>query len=249
MSGLVCAGNGYLDLYSSGALTGERGPFNFTKVAVDPGKATILDRISYMRDTFGQVLDSVSFRGTAALSLEMDDAGTDALQMMLLGTMTSISTAAGSVLVGAPESITAHLGYWSKLAQRNVGSVVIKDATNTTTYVNGTDYTLDSVAGMVKALSTGAITDGAILHASYTYGLLSGSQIIAATETEVRCQFRLDGKNLTNQKKVELLCYEAVLVPSGSLDLIGKKFVTFTLAGSLVTPTGKSGPFEYREIN
>ena len=249
MSGLVCAGNGYLDLLVNSAKTGERGPFNFTKVAVDPGKPTVIDRISYMRDNFGQVLDSVALRGTASLSLEMDDAGADALQLMLLGTLASLSESAGSVLVGAPEAVTAHLGYWAKLAHRGVADVVVKDSTDTTTYVNGTDYTLDAVAGMIKPLTTGAIADGATLHASYSYGALSGSQIIAATQTEIRCQFRLDGKNLANHKKVELLCYEAVLVPSGTLDLIGKKFVAFSLAGSLVTPSNKTGPFEYREIN
>ena len=248
MSGLICAGNVYLDLFSSGLATGMVGPINATKFAVSPGKADSLDRISYMRDTFGQALDSVIFPGVSSLSIETDDAGAEVLQYALLGSLTDLSEASGSVLVGAPETITARLGKWVKLAHRNVGSVVIKDADDTPTYTAGTDYLLDATAGMVKFLSTGLVTDGQGVKASYTYGLLSGKQIIAATETEIRAMVRLDGTNLANQKKVEIICHEAVLVPSGELDLMGKKFVSFSLSGTLVTPTGQTGPFLYNEL-
>ncbi len=249
MSGLICAGNVYLDLKVSGAQTGFVGPINATKFAVSPGSAESLDRISFMRDTFGQALDSVVFPGVASLSIETDDAAAEILQYALLGTLTDVTASSGSVLVGAPEDATARFDRWVKLANRNISSLVLKDDTDTTTYVNGTDYTADTTAGMFKVLSTGSIGDGDTLHASYAFGALSARQIIAATQTEVRALVRLDGKNLANQKKVEVVCYEAVLVPSGELDLAGKKFVTFGLSGSLVTPTGESGPFSYREID
>ena len=248
MSGLICAGNVYLDLFVSGLATGMVGPINATKFAVSPGKADSLDRISYMRDTFGQALDSVIFPGVSSLSIETDDAGAEVLQYALLGSLTDLSVASGSVLVGSPETLTARLGKWVKLAHRNVGSVVIKDADDTPTYTAGTDYLLDATAGMVKFLSTGLVTDGQSVKASYTYGLLNGKQIIAATETEIRAMVRLDGTNLANQKKVEIICHEAVLVPSGELDLMGKKFVSFSLSGTLVTPTGQTGPFLYNEL-
>jgi hypothetical protein len=78
---------------------------------------------------------------------------------------------------------------------------------------------------------------------------MTARQIIAATSTEVRAMVRLDGTNLANQKKVEVLCHEAVLIPSGELDLAGQKFLTFGLSGTLITPTGESGPLIYREID
>ena len=88
MSGLICAGNVYLDLYSSGSLTGIVGPINATKFSISPGKAETIDRTSYMRDTFGQALDSVVFPGVASLSIETDDAAAEILQYALLGTLT-----------------------------------------------------------------------------------------------------------------------------------------------------------------
>lgn len=249
MSGLICAGNVYLDLFESGLNTGFVGPINATKFSVTPGKADSLDRISYMRDTFGQALDSVIFPGVSSLSIETDDAAAEILQYALLGTLSDVNAASGSVTSGSPETITAHLGKWTKLAHRNVGSVVVKDADDTPTYANGTDYTVDATAGMIKFLATGAVTDGQSVHVSYTYGALSSRQIIAATSTEVRALIRLDGTNLANQKKVEIICHEAVLVPSGELDMMGKKFISFGLSGTLITPTGQTGPFIYHEID
>lgn len=249
MSGLICAGDVYLDLYVNSAPTGMVGPINATKFAISPGTAEKLDRISYMRDTFGQALDSVVFPGVASLSIDSDDAGAEVLQYAMLGTLSDISTSQGTVTAGSPESVTARLGYKVKLANRKVASVVVKDSTNTTTYSATTDYNLvDASAGLIYILPTGTIADGSTLKVSYNYGALSGKQIIAATKTEVRCFVRLDGKNLSNQKKVVIDVPEAVLTPSGELDVAGKKFVTFSLSGSLVTRAGYSGPYTYKEI-
>ena len=249
MSGLICAGDVYLDLFASGVLTGAVGPINATKFAISPGKATSIDRTSYLRDSFGSALDSVVIPGVSTLSIETDDAAAELLQYALLGTLTSISDAPGSVLVGAPELVTAHSGKWSKLAHRNVASVVVKDSAATTA-VNGTDYVLDTVAGLVKPIAgSSVITDGEVMSISYTYGALTARQIIAATQTEVRAKVRLDGKNLANQKKVEVVCYQAVLVPSGELDMMGSKFITFGLSGTLISDATAGGPVMYREID
>ncbi len=249
MSGLICAGDVFLDLFSSGVLTGGVGPINATKFAISPGKATSIDRTSYLRDSFGSALDSVVIPGVSTLSIETDDAAAELLQYALLGTLTNISDAAGTVSAGSPELVVAHSNKWSKLVHRNVSSVVVKDSSSTTA-VNGTDYVLDTVAGMIKPLSTSSvITDGETMSISYSYGLMTARQIIASTQTEVRARVRLDGKNLANQKKVEIVCYQAVLVPSGELDVMGSKFISFGLSGTLISDAAAGGPVMYREID
>jgi hypothetical protein len=247
MSGLICAGDVYLNQYVNGSLIGAVGPINCTKFALSPGKAESLDRISYKRDTFGQALDSVVFPGVSNLSIETDDAAAEILNYALLGTLTDIADSQGTV---TNEAITARLGKWVKLANRNVASVVVTDDASPTpeAFTLSDDYLLDATAGMIFCLAAGDIDDGEILHVDYNFGARSGKQIIAATQNEIRAQIRLDGKNLATQQKVEILVHEAVLVPSGELDVAGKKFVTFGLSGSLVTPAGQSGPFIIREI-
>jgi len=249
MSGLICAGNVFLDRIVSGSRTGEHGPINATSFSVNPGSADKIDRISYLRDSFGQALDSVVFPGVATLSIETDDAAADILQYALLGTLSDVNAISGSVVTGAPESIVARLGYWTKLAHRAVSNVVVRHTSDTPVYTVGTDYTVDATSGMIKFLSTGTVTDGQTVEVLYAYGALSSRQIIAATETEIRAYVRLEGKNLANQKKVSVICHEAVLTPSGELNLGGKEFITFGLSGTLVTPNGEAGPFIYSEID
>lgn len=246
MSGLICEGNVYLNRKVSGAFTGFHGPINTTKFSISVGKPTTIERPSYMRDTYGQILDSVVIPGSSTLTIETDDAAADILQYMLLGTLTDVT---GNTTAVVDEAVTGYLGKWTKLSRRNIGTVVVTDTAGTTTYTNGTDYSLDAVAGMIKPLATGTMTDGQALKVDFTPGAMTGRQIITSTSTEVRAMVRLDGVNLANQKKVEVLCHEAVLIPSGELDLAGQKFLTFGLTGTLITPTGESGPMIYREID
>lgn len=246
MSGLICAGNVYLNRKTSGTFGGFHGPINATKFSISVGKSTTIERTSFMRDSYGQTLDSVVIPGSSTLTIETDDAAADVLQYMLLGTLTDVT---GNTTAVVDEAVTGYLGKWTKLSRRNIGSVTVKSSAGSTTYVNGTDYTLDAVAGMIKPLASGTMTDGQSLKVDFTPAAMTARQIIAATSTEVRAMVRLDGVNLANQKKVEVLCHEAVLIPSGELDLAGQKFLTFGLSGTLITPTGETGPLSYREID
>lgn len=255
MSGLICAGNVFIDRFVNGVRTGEHGPINATKFSVNPGSAEKIDRISYKRDSFGQALDSVVFPGVAELNIETDEADPEVLEYALLGTLSDLSATSGTVSSGSPEVTVAVFDRWVKLAHRGVSSVVVKNAGDTVTYVLDTDgtgdYKLDTTSGMIKVLSTGDITDGQSLNVSYAYAALSGKQILAATTTEVRAFVRMEGKNLANQKKVSIVCPLAVLTPSGELDVAGKEFISFGLAGTLVTDTdnGYTSPFIYSEID
>ena len=88
---------------------------------------------------------------------------------------THLARAIGADLtVKAAASATAEVveGYhdlFSKLANVKVSNVVVKDATDVTTYVAGTDYVLHADEGMIEILSTGSIGDGDTLHVSYDY--------------------------------------------------------------------------------
>ncbi len=252
MSGLICAGNVFLDRIVNNARTGEHGPINATKFSVNPGSAEKIDRISYMRDSFGQALDSVVFPGVATLSIETDDAAADILQYALLGTLTDVDAASGSVLTGAPEVIVARLGFWTKLANRNVNVTAVRHVSDSPVYVLGTHYVVDSTAGMIKFLAvSGSPADGDSVEVVYSYGTLDSKRILAATETEIRAFVRLEGKNLANQKGVSIICPMAVLTPSGELDIAGKAFITFGLSGTLVTDSanGYTSPFIYNEYS
>jgi Gp37 protein len=62
---------------------------------------------------------------------------------------------------GSPGSIT--------LAQQNVQALVVKSQNLVTTYVAGTDYSVDNVNGIITRIATGAIPANATVAVSYTY--------------------------------------------------------------------------------
>jgi uncharacterized protein len=53
-----------------------------------------------------------------------------------------------------------HMGVWN---------VVVKNGAGSTTYINGTDYTLDAINGIVTQKAGGAITSGEALTVSFSY--------------------------------------------------------------------------------
>lgn len=65
------------------------------------------------------------------------------------------------------------------------GTLVVKDSTDATTYVEGTDYTVDYVADTITRISTGAIGSAtATLHATYHYPnpvAVTGTTVIGST--------------------------------------------------------------------
>jgi phage tail sheath protein FI len=64
-----------------------------------------------------------------------------------------------------------------------IGAPVVKDVTDTTTYVVNDDYTIDNITGILTRVPTGAISPLEVLHITYDYGdpsLVDADDIIGA---------------------------------------------------------------------
>ncbi len=74
------------------------------------------------------------------------------------------------VTAAVGEGVTADHGNWVALAHQRlkVGTVVVKNHAEDTTYTEGTDYVIDYANGKIMSLSTGAIAEGDI-HVGYHY--------------------------------------------------------------------------------
>ena len=105
---------------------------------------------------------------------------------------------AGTVDVGTPESVTAYDDVFSKLDHVKVSSVVVKDVTDTTTYVVDTDYVLHGDEGMIEVLSAGSISDEDVLHVSYSY---AAQKHISANPSNTEYMLLFAGVNTANSDK------------------------------------------------
>jgi hypothetical protein len=244
--GLTMKGNVYLERYVNGVLTGGMiGPLNASMVEYDPGKSDSIERQSYRKNDYGQLLDGVVVPGIPTLAIKLDDADAEVLALPMRGSVTAVTEVSGTV---TGETATAFKGRSIKLARSGVSSLVVTNSAGSTTYVLGTDYTADLTSGVVMILEAGAITDGLAIKFNYSYAARNGKRIAASALSDLTFKVFLDGVNMATQKACQLTAGKVQFMPKDALNLIdAKKFVDFTLVGNVITMPGAVGPVEWFE--
>lgn len=215
-----------------------------TKFAVK-GNTEVLEKESRGRNKRGQLVASVALLRSPDIEVVFGEANADTLRLAFLGKTAAISQGAGTL---TDEPIVGRTGMWVPLGKRNLvaAGLTVMSADGVTTYTLGTDYDVNYRLGMVRVLSGGAIADKAALEVSGTYYAVDGSLIQGAVKPQLRVRFLLDGRNLVDGSDVECEVFEAVVAPDAEFDFMADDFADLTLAGKLVTPTGKASPFEVR---
>lgn len=239
MSGLLLAGDLYLDrLTSGGVAQGYLDAINCTKLALSQPDPTKITRVSNMRATLGQNLDVVQIANAPEIAIDIDDAPADILAMALLGTVLTLTASSAT---GTAWNTTAKLGKWVYVGRKGLSALTVTGKTL------GTDYAVDLAGGLVKALAGGTIADNAAIAGTYDAAALSGSKITGLTNQTTLLKLLLIGTNLANGKAVRLEVDQAVVSPTGEIDLLGRKYVTTSLKGELKTVSGAGEPFRYEE--
>lgn len=213
----------YIDLFdTSGNKTGERFMGNcpgFT-LTVASEKFEHFSSTSGLRKKDLSVVTSVNFNA----KITCDDVSGANLALFLGGDVTSVSQVATPV---TGEAIVVKDGYEYQLGStaanpmgvKNVSSVTIKDATEVTTYVLNTDYTLDTASGRFSIIPAGAIADGATIHAGYTPAAGTKTRVTSGDTGSNTGAVRFIADNATGENRD---CYiaSASLAASGDLPLI-----------------------------
>jgi len=241
MSGFLGSGKLYFNRVVGGVSQNWLPFGNATKFEIKEN-AEIKERKSKIKGTYGQVLDSVAIKQPPEVAIALDDLDKDNLALLFLGDVSSVSVTGGSV---TSEAQTAKLDKSFELANRKVTSVVVKDVTDTTTYVENTDYEIvNADLGFVKPLSGGSISEDDVLHISYDYATIAGNKISGGTNSSIKVALKLDGENFADQSNVLVDVWEAVLTPQTGVDFLSEDFATLELNGTLNTPSGKSNSYE-----
>ena len=208
-------------------------------------QSELKEKESRGRGTRGQLIASVALLKSPEIEIVLDEVNADNIKLAFMGRRASLTQGSGSI---ADQVITAKLGHWIPLGLRNFATAAftVKSSDGVTTYVLGTDYEVNYRLGMVRPLASGAIADAASLKVSGTYSAVSGSTVKGATKAQLRARLLLDGRNLVDGSDAECEVWEAILAPEGEFDFKAEDFGSITLKGKLVTPAGKTSPFEVR---
>jgi hypothetical protein len=181
----------------------------------------------------------------ASVTINAKQVSTDQFAMSLYGT--KVSTVAGAVAVGEPESLgTVVVGEHKMLAHMDVTDLVIKDSTAVTpvTLVEGTHYRKNAKNGSIDILS---ITDLTMpLLASYSYGASSAVGAFSASPTEKVIGF--EGINLVTGKPANGLLFRVKFKPQKELSFIGQDYMSLALEGEVLIDTKKDSDSDFGQF-
>ena len=247
--GFLGAGDLYISRYNptTGLFDDFTGPFEATKFEVKPN-VELKQMSSRSRSGYGQVIESVALPQPAEFTLELPEVNKESLSIALLGTESAINQTAGT-LTDAPVTVTSK-DTWLDIGKQNItAGLVVKDATGVTTYVLGTDYVLNNRMGWIKILPGSAIVKDAVIEVTGAYGVVGGTLIRGATNSQIRAKFRLDGVNFADQLPVIVDVWEAIISADSAFDFLSNEFASISLPGRLKTPAGKTEPFQVQLLN
>lgn len=239
MSGIVCALDvriAYVD--PDGVPTGGHvGILNPVKLTVGTPEPDRQQRISHLRDSFGQALDEITTPKPTEVEFSTDDTGdAEVMAWALNGEAVGFTQSTATIV---DEAFVATKGQWGRLANRSVTDVVVKDTTGTTTYTLNTDYLVDPISGYIKITDGGAIADADPLKISYAAAALTGKLIKAGTNPNIFVQIEGEGKNIANGRPVHVSIPRASLSANGALDLVGSDFLVTELKGTALKVPGR----------
>ncbi|MGW8177525.1 MAG: phage tail tube protein [bacterium] len=171
---------------------------------------------------------------SANVSMTLESLNEDNLALALYGTGSTV--AASSV---ADENITGYHDKWTALSKVDVSSVAVAGSGGTPSYVENTDYVVDTAAGAIKVLSTGSISDGATLEVDFDYaaqeevlGLMSGSAPIRWA--------RFHGLNTAdNDNPVVIDIFKLSVQPLQEIALINDEIAQMTIEAKALSDATK----------
>ncbi len=242
----VGQGDCFIDfLNDNGSENGYSVTGNATTLEITPD-SEIKEQFGRGRDNYGQVIASVNIPKPHKFKIMLDQLDQRTMAINFLGEDSVINTASGSI---TDEAIAVKHDKYVMLSKRGLSSVVVKSSDGVTTYTASTDYVVIARTGLLMALSTGTIADGATVKVSASYAAETGWKVIGATKPSVRMRIFMDGRNLVNGKNVYVKVWHVQVKPTQPVDFLSPDFKGVELEGTMITPTGYASPYQVEQID
>lgn len=163
------------------------------------------------------------------VSMTLESTAAEVLTRLYFGTVTALATATVTA-----EPAKAYVGKKTKLARINLTTFTsLTNVGGATTYVLGTDYTVDLKAGVIEIPAGSAIADGADVRANYVAG---ASERMAAYNDTLRPVYLLfQGLNTSeNDAPVVIEVFKIRFSPPSEWQLIQEDgFTSFEIQGEM----------------
>ncbi len=223
MHGFRGAGRLRFALYdeSTGLLINKWYPFGNTQSLALTHEAETIDVVSTDHEGYGEVLDTMDEPKPATGKLSANTFNHRTLAIAFMGESAVKSISETTI---TDEDVVAVVGGSVRLAEGLASALTVQDETDTTTYVDGDDYTMETGPGFtILSFPEGSsIADEDALHVDYTSGADVGILIHGGTKISRKIALMLDGRNLMTKEKGLLDIYQCTIKPSGGFDHMSK---------------------------
>jgi hypothetical protein len=188
-------------------------------------------------ETKESVLDGDYVVGrTVTLSFTTADISPTMLSRAYLGSTSAVTQSAAVDVAVVTAAVV--IGGRYNTGYRNVTSVVVKDVTDTTTYVEGTDYTLAKKGGYIVILDGGSISATDVLHLTVNAPAGTGTLINAMQLDALQGRLTYTGEASVGDSH-EYVLEKVSLNASGDVALKSGEFTTISFEGSALKHLGK----------
>lgn len=121
--------------------------------------------------------------------LHLGSSGSDVVQTLGTGLTASFSTVAFRT--------------WLPLGKESVSSVVVKNASNTITYVAGVDYDVDLGAGLIRLYETGSIAEGVTINVTFNCAATTRKSLTGLSDLYTAGTLQLQAFDQHDERPVE----------------------------------------------
>ena len=238
----IGAADAYIDVLTDTAVrTGLELKGNCTNFTPKPDSER-KEQTATGKSNYGQVLASVTLPKPMTAKITFNQLDQGLFAAAFFGADSAFTQASGNLV---DEPVITIADRFVEIGKLKLSTVVVKNEAGTVTYVLDTDYELNTTLGMIKALSTGAITAGQTVEVSAAHAAIAGTQMKAMTKSNVRIRIKLDGKNYSDGREFITDVYQMRLNPTSEFSFVGDNFVDVSFDGVLETPTGYTEPMKH----
>jgi len=174
---------------------------------------------------------------TSKLSFTSSDITPEMMARAYLGTSSDVDQSAA---VDAAV-VTAGVVYGGRYdgGYRNCTSILVKDVTDTTTYVEGTHYTVNIKGGYIVILEHVDITETDVLHLTVNAPAGTGTLINAMQLDALQAKLIYTGDAAVGDNH-EYTFTKVTLTQSGDISLKSKEYTQISFEGSILEVAGSS---------
>lgn len=225
---------------------------NATALTLNPGTIKTAYRIGRGRDTNGQNLNTLTQPDqVSSIEVKNDTLSPAVLAMQLRG-LTSQGSSTGAAVTG--RELVVKLDQWVPIypTWRHLAATTMTataDPGPTPAYTENTHFLVNRRLAMVKFLSTAANgpADGATVLLGFSTATYTYNRVAGGGQLPSRFRIMYDCVNQGSGKNGILYIPQALVTPSGNLDLIVEAFASGTLTLTPEKLEGEAASYYYDE--